>query len=209
MKKLTIICVMFSLLSVSAGVSRAALIFFDDFNSENSGTGNGIANYDSFANWSVVYGAVDLLGGSYWGHLQPASYGLFVDTDGSTGVPGSMESDPLVLLPGEYVLGFDLAGNQRIAGPDMVGVGVIDGGGPLLSTTITLADDVPFTPYALSFNVPSTTSAWIAFAGLTAGDNAGLLLDNVSVSLVPAAGSILLAGVGVALVGWLRRRRTL
>jgi hypothetical protein len=209
MKKLTIICVMFGLLSVSAGSSRAAFIFFDDFNSENSGTGDGTDNYDSFANWSVESGTVDLLGGSYWGYLAPSSYGLFVDTDGSSGVPGSMKSDPLLLLPGEYVLGFDLAGNQRGAGSDMVGVGVIDGGGPLLSTTITLADDVPFTPYELSFNVPSTTSAWIAFAGLTGGDNAGLLLDNVSVSLVPATGSILLAGVGVALVGWLRRRRTL
>ena len=209
MKKLTMICMMFSLLSVGAGSSRAALIFFDDFDSENSGTGSGITNYDSFANWSVVFGTVDLLGGSYWGRLAPPSYGLFVDTDGSSGVPGSMVLNPLVLPAGEYVLGFDLAGNQRSAGPDMVGVGVIGGGGPLLSTTITLADDVPFTPYALPFTIPSTTSAWITFAGLTAGDNAGLLLDNVSITLVPATGSILLAGVGVAIVGWLRRRRTL
>jgi len=53
------------------------------------------------------------------------------------------------------------------------------------------------------------------FAGLTIYNNndpAGLRFQNFSyeaVSTVPAPGAILLGGIGVSIVGWLRRRRTL
>ena len=202
MKKFAIICAMFSLLSVSAGSSWASPIFFDDFNSENSGVG--VSDYDGFANWTVSDGTVDLIGTPPW-DLQP-SYGLYVDMDGSTSDAGRITSAPINLDPGEYILSFDIAGNLRGQGLDTILAQV--GGGSLLNLTVVAPDNVPFMPVSWTFNVPSAMAASISFEGV-GGDNVGLLLDNVSLSIIPAPGSILLVGVGVGFVGWLRRRGTL
>jgi hypothetical protein len=198
---------MFNIAAVLAiGVlSPAAPIFFDDFNSENNGVGE--LNYTGFANWTVEDGTVDLIGNGFHDFLP--GNGLYVDMDGSKNNAGKMiTSQPISLQAGTYELSYELAGNQRDTQPETVYVEVYVG---IFSTSHSLAKDAPFTLFTQQFTLASAQDITISFEG-AGGDNIGMLLDNVkieAVSVVPAPGAILLAGVATPIVGWLRRRRVL
>ena len=205
MKNSTIVCAALSMLLACAGSSSAALIFSDNFDAENGG--DGALNYTGFANWTVTEGAVDLIPvGTHW-DLQPGP-GLFLDMDGSSGAAGTIESIALNLNPGQYVLSFEVAGNQRTLDTDSMDVSL----GGLFADTVSLGGSAPWGPYSSGIiNVGAPTSVSISFAA-TGRDNVGLLIDNVSlnsIDVIPAPGAILLGSIGAALVGWLRRRRTL
>jgi hypothetical protein len=203
-KKSIIICVAFSMLLVCAGSSSAAPIFFDDFNTETYGTPA------TPSNWTVVGGSVDIIGSgpahTQW-DLIPGN-GYYIDLDGSTGAPGLLATNvAIILAPGEYELSYDLAGNHRIAGTDLVAVDV--GGGGWLET---IGDYMqPLTTYSHTFALGAPTLMLITFGDVSGspGDNTGPLLDNVRLDVIPAPGAILLGSIGAGLVGWLRRRRTL
>ena len=208
MKKSIITCVAFSMLLVCAGSSSAAIIFSDNFETENGGVGQ--SSYAAFANWTVTVGSVDLLGGGYFDSLAGPG-NMCLDMDGSTGVAGTIVSTALNLNPGQYVLYFDAAGSQRWnPSTDTMTVSL----GSLFSAPLTLADNAPFNTFATPvINVAAPTVASISFAH-AGGDNVGLLLDNVALDycrqdVIPAPGAILLGGIGAGLVGWLRRRRAL
>ena len=211
MKKFTTTCAVLTMLLAFAGSSSAALIFFDDFDSENGGVG--ALNYAGFSQWTVTEGTVDLIGNGYHDY-QPAP-GLFLDMDGSSGNAGTIVSTPLTLLPGDYVLDFALAGNQRwLDDADWVDVEVTGG---LLAFIVGAQGGVAWTtlqseiPGLGAFTVAVPTVASISLSGV-GGDNVGLLIDNVSlnsVDVIPAPGAILLGSIGAGLVGWLRRRRAL
>lgn len=177
------------MLGVSGVPAHAAVIFSDNFNTENGGVG--ALNYAGFANWTVSDGTVDLIGNGFF-DFYPTS-GLYVDLDGTTFNAGKMTSTSLSLGPGQYDLRFYLGGNARGAAADTVDVSVQIG---LASASYTLASVDPLVEYSMPFTVASATSANIVFdhAG---GDNIGIILDNVRLISVPEPGTMALLGTGL------------
>lgn len=171
--------------------SAATVVFEDDFNTEHGGTG--VLNYNAFAKWTVSGGTVDLIGNGYF-DFQPG-YGLYVDMDGSTGNAGKLTSIDLNLAAGTYVLSFDLAGNHRNSAVESVDVQV--NLGALLTDTISLARNDPFTTFTRQFTVAAPSVVNLSFEG-AGGDNIGMLLDNVEVAVVPLPAA---AWLGLSLMG--------
>ena len=91
--------------------ANASVLFSDNFDSEvpddlvNLGSDT---NYNSFTNWTVSDGSVDLVGQGDWGLQCAGGVGKCVDLDGSTNDAGILSSNAFDLLVGDYVLSFDI-----------------------------------------------------------------------------------------------------
>ena len=182
-----------------AGAANAAIIFSDNFDAENGGTG--VINYASFAKWTVSDGTVDLIGNGYFDFLP--GNGLYVDMDGTSNNAGKLTSIAINLAAGTYTLQFDLAGNRRNGATESVTIQV--NMGSLLNEVISLPQNAPFTTYQYTFSVAAPTVVNLSFEG-AGGDNIGMLLDNVSVS-IPEPGTLALLGLSLVGMGLARRRR--
>jgi hypothetical protein len=205
MKKQVVGSIAIALFAIVAS-TNANVVLLDDFNSENGGAG--AVTYNSFVNWTVTGGTVDLIGNGFYDYYPGT--GLYVDLDGSTNQPGKMASGGQA-DPGSYVFAFDLAGSHYGADyeTETATVTVSLGGIVQYSTNITLATFNPWVHYVIPITVASSTTGEVSFQNW-GNDNVGLLLDNVSIGgVIPAPGAVLLGSIGIGLVGWLRRRRAI
>ena len=88
---------------------------------------------------------------------------------------------------------------------DAVGNGVIDVYGPAMNPLVSLSNTT------IGVNVTNISGmgpvGYIYFNSID--DEAGADLDNLGFTPIPAPGAILLGSIGMGLVSWLRRRRTL
>ena len=179
-------------LLVFATASQAAVIFSDNFDASISGL-NVVPT-----GWTVTDGTVDVVGGGF------CQGGLCVDLDGSTGNAGVL-SRTFALTGGVvYTLSFDISGNKRGGSDDVT---VLFGSSSL--TFLGLAAATPYATSTLDFT-PSADGTFAVSFSNAGGDNIGALLDNVSISTVPAIpepGTYALMLTGLAAVGAMARRR--
>ena len=190
LKILTLASILVAPMSYAATISSLN----DGFETEAS---TSTLNYNSFANWDVTAGTVDLIkNGNSWG-ITSSEGDYSVDLDGSSGNAGVLTSKD-GFAAGTYMVSFDISGNQRngfdILDVTFDGVKLVDG-------LVKQAGDNFIT---LTFLATVSEGAKLAFANL-GGDNLGMILDNVSVSAVPVPAALFL--FAPALMGMVGLRR--
>ena len=197
-KKLSILMNFQVLLLVMLVFSKAHAItsLTDNFDSETA-----MLNYAGFANWDVNNGTVDTVATGTFSIACSGGSAICVDLDGSTSDSGILSTKEKFDV-GVYILSFDISGNQRGMADDTVEVIFGD-----YSETFTLASNAPW--QTITRNVEVTNSmldGTLSFEN-EGGDNFGIILDNVSVGVVPIPAAAWLFGSALlGLVGYSRKR---
>lgn len=184
-------------LAMFASMSSAAVVFQDNFNSENGGSP--VLNLPTLSQWTVDRDSIDLIGTGYF-DFYPGN-GLYLDMDGSTGANSNGQITTLLSFgAGTYTVSFDLGNNP---------------GGGNNSLTVSLGN---WTETFFTTGYPALTTITRTFS--TAGgqlrfsqggpsDQQGSILDNVSLqttSEAPEPSTFALIGLGAAALGFFRKR---
>jgi PEP-CTERM motif len=203
-----------ALLAVLAAASpaQAAILYSDDFDSYVPVTS--ALNFTGFAApLTVAGGSVDVVKSGEYGISCVGGSGGCVDLDGTT-LQGGTLSWTFSLSAGSYGFSFDISGNQRGLADDeaLFEITADDpfqclGCASFTSGTV-FAGDPFFTAGPFDFQLFAATSVTITLRDL-GGDNSGVIIDNVLLTgpdQVPEPASLALLGLGLAGLGYRRRR---
>ena len=108
---------------------------------------------------------------------------------------------------GTTFMSVDLGDND--ADSDLLFVEVFDAGDNLVSSAFTFIAPEFTGMITFTFMDVTPTIAYAVFGARDAVNGSSVFADNFTFEPIPAPGAILLGGIGVGLVSWLRRRRTL
>lgn len=192
------------LVAAAALPAHAAILYSNDFNSENGGVAQ--LNYAGLP-VTLTSGTIDLVADNSFGIRCAGNTGLCIDLDGTSNDAADITAAPVTLDAGSYVARFDISGNQRGGAADTVTFRVND----IINQVLTFNSDDPFETFSFTFDLTSPTA--VTFSLSTAGgDNIGPILDNVVLEQVdgtpvPEPATLGLLGLGVLGIAAGRRRR--
>ncbi len=193
-----------SALLVSTTVaSHAAVIFSDNFNAAPQGLST------TPTGWVADYGSVDVIGTGFF-DFYPGN-GNYIDMNGSTGQSGGIHTaNAFNFLAGKtYTVSFNYGNNAFSAGNGSTETLIADVLGFPGVTINQIGSIVSYLTSGFSFTPTANFSSALYFkgSGSNDGDNGGIVLDNVSLSVVPVPATFPLLAAGLGVLGFASRRR--